>query len=105
MQVFSTMKEMEECKASSSLFAKEAALIADSEEWLQRTMNEMGVVSERKPKANVNCIKVVKMPKLGEYGIFNFHMNGKQMEEWTEVAYAIVPNIFRNVVYTLSDSM
>ena len=43
------MKEMEECRMSSFLFADDAVpvMIADSEECLQRMVNDMGVVCGR----------------------------------------------------------
>ena len=53
-----------QCRVSSLLFADDAVLIADSEECLQRMMNEMGVVcGMRELKVNVNKSKVMKVSK------------------------------------------
>ena len=48
-----------QCRARSLLFADDAVLIADSEEYLQRMVNEMGVVcGRRKLKINLNKSKL-----------------------------------------------
>ena len=71
-----------QCRVSSLLFADDAVLIADSEECLQRMVNEMGVVcGRRKLKVNVNKSKVMKVSKSGEYGALNVQLNGENLEE------------------------
>ena len=69
------MKEMEDGVVGSLLFADDAVQIADSEECLQRMVNEMGVVcGRRKLKINVNKDKVMKVSKSGEYGALNVQL-------------------------------
>ena len=66
------------CRVNSLLFADDAALIYNSEECLQRMVNEMGVMCGWiKLYINVNKSKVMKVSKTGE---LKAQLNGEKME-------------------------
>ena len=67
---------------SGLLFADDAVLIIDSEESIQRMVNEMEVVYGRgELKFNVNECKIIKVSKSGDFEALNMHLNGKRKEE------------------------
>ena len=70
------------------LFAEDALLIADSEDCLQRIVNEIGVLcGRRKLKVNVNKSKDTKVSKSGEYGALNVQLNVEKLEELDCIRY------------------
>jgi len=64
------------------LFADDTALVASTEERLQRLVDEFGVVCERrKLKVNVGKSKVMVCSREGRRAELNVRLNGEVLEE------------------------
>ena len=70
------------------LFTDDAVLIVDSEECLQKMVNEMQVVCGRRElMVNVNEGKIIKVHKSGGHGTWNVQLNEEKMEELNSFWY------------------
>ena len=77
-----------EWEVSQLLFADDTALVADSEERLQRLVDEFGVVCERrKLKVNVGKSKVMVCSRGGGRAGLNVRLNGDVLEEVESFKY------------------
>ena len=70
------------------LFADDTALVADSEEKLQKLVEEFGRVCERrKLRVNVNKSKVMRCTRGDDVGRLNVSLNGELLEEVDQFKY------------------
>ena len=84
------MKGMNGCEweVSQLLFADDTALVASTEERLQRLVDEFGVVCERrKLKVNVGKSKVMVCSREGGRAELNVRLNGEVLEEVESFKY------------------
>ena len=71
-----------EWEVSQLLFADDTALVASTEERLQRLVNEFGVVCEkRKLRVNIGKSKVMVCSRQGGRAELNVRLNGEVLEE------------------------
>ena len=78
----------EEWKLNQLLFADDTALVAESEEALQRLVGEFDrVCSRRKLRVNVGKSKVMRTTRSGEGAGMNVSLGGRQLEEVESFKY------------------
>ena len=71
-----------------ALFADDTALVADSEDMLQKLVKEFGRLCERrKLKVNVNKSKVLYCSQQVDVGRLNVSLNGDILEEMDHFIY------------------